>query len=410
MAAISSEPPAPSGWDRWWDGVWARRDRLIANPRFQRLAASLPITRWIARRRAAGLFDLVAGFVYSQVLLACVRLRVFDLLADGPMALDDIAPRLGLNLAATQRLLAAAVSLRLLEHRSGGRFGLGTLGAPLVGNQAVLAMIEHHAALYADLRDPVALLRGESGARALAAYWPYADDRAVGTHDAGTTATSAAHLAPTAEHAAAYSALMSASQPMVAEQVLDAYPIHRHHCLLDVGGGEGVFLSAAAARAPALRLKLFDLPPVAALAQQRLASQGLGGRCEVHGGSFFDDPLPAGADVVSLVRVLFDHADERVLMILQAVRRALPPGGTVLVAEPMARTPGAEAMGDAYFGFYLLAMGRGRPRRADEIAHLLERAGFTGTRQWATRMPLQASLMSARVPAETAAEAIDTRV
>jgi demethylspheroidene O-methyltransferase len=409
VSGTLTDPPAPSGWNRWWDGVWTRRDRLVANPRFQRLAAALPFTAWIARRRAAGLFDLVAGFVYSQVLLACVRLRVFELLADGPLPLSEIAPRLGLNPAATQRLLAAAVSLQLLEHRRGGRYGLGALGAPLVGNQALLAMIEHHAALYADLRDPVALLRGESGTRALAAYWPYADPRAVGADDARAVPGAAHGHAPTADHAAAYSALMSASQPQVAEQVLDAYPIKRHQCLLDVGGGEGVFLAAAAARAPKLRLQLFDLPPVAELARHRLSSQGLGDRCEVHGGSFFDDPLPRGADVVSLVRVIFDHADERALQILQAVRRALPPGGTVLVAEPMAQTPGAEAMGDAYFGFYLLAMGRGRPRSAQEIATLLERAGFVGMRLWSTRMPLQARLISGQAPADPVSES-DTRV
>ena len=262
--------------------------------------------------------------------------------------------------------------------------------------------VEFHAALYADLRDPVALLKGESGSRALAAYWPYADSRAVGADDTGVRPDTAHGLAPTADHAAAYSALMSASQPQVAEQILDAYPIQRHHCLLDVGGGEGVFLAAAAARAPNLRLQLFDLPPVAELARHRLAGQGLGKRCAVHGGSFFDDALPRGADVASLVRVIFDHADERALQILQAVRRALPPGGTVLVAEPLAQTPGAEAMGDAYFGFYLLAMGRGRPRSAEEIAALLEHAGFVDMRLWNTRMPLQARLMSGRVPADTA--------
>ena len=43
---------------------------------------------------------------------------------------------------------------------------------------------------------------------------------------------------------------------------------------------------------------------------------------------------------------------------------ALPPGGTLLLAEPMAGTPGAEPVGDAYFGFYLLAMGSGRPAHA----------------------------------------------
>ena len=409
MPALLSAPPPARAWGRFLDKLWARRDQLIASPRFQRLAASLPFTRGIARRRAAGLFDLMAGFVYSQVLLACTRLQLFELLAENPQTLEELAPRLGLNHAAAQRLLAAAVSLQLVEHRSGERFGLGALGAPLVGNAALLSMIEHHATLYADLRDPVALLRGQSGPRAMAAYWPYAEERAIGA-DGGTPEPppgGPAQPVPVpakrgpgldAERAAAYSALMSASQPMVADQVIDAYPLHRHRRLLDVGGGAGTFLCAVAERAPQLELMLFDLPAVAELARARFQQLGLAARSSVHGGSFFDDDLPQGADIASLVRVIFDHSDEQALRILKAVRRALPPGGSLLLAEPMARTPGAEAMGDAYFGFYLLAMGRGRPRSAAELSALLATAGFTGMRRLPTQMPLQASVILARVP------------
>src|SRR5690606_30289912 len=107
------------------------------------------------------LFDLVAGFVYSQVLLACVRLRVFDRLADGVASLSDLAVHTGLDEPALRRLLDAAVSLDLLERRGLAQYGLGPLGAPLAHNPGLTAMVEHHSRLYADLQDPVALLRGD---------------------------------------------------------------------------------------------------------------------------------------------------------------------------------------------------------------------------------------------------------
>ena len=66
--------------------------------------------------------------------------------------------------------------------------------------------------------------------------------------------------------------------------------------------------------------------------------------------------------------MLHDHDDAAALALLRAARAALPPDGTLLLAEPMAGTPGAEPMGDAYFGFYLLAMGSGRPRTAERAA------------------------------------------
>lgn len=371
----------PSLRDRWR----MLRNRLYASPRFHRLAAAWPLTRPIARQASRELFDIVAGFTYSQVLLACVRLRLFDQLAGGPETLPAIARRTGLPEDGALRLLRAAASLRLLEHFDDDRWGLGPRGAPMVALPAVTAMVEHHAALYQDLADPVALLRGERPGTALAGYWPYAD-----------TSADAQPQALSAERVASYSALMSASQPLVADQVLDAYPIARHRVLLDVGGGEGTFLAAAAQRAPGLELMLFDLPAVAERARERLAAQGLGARTRVTGGSFFSDPLPTGADLVTLVRVLFDHPDDRVLAILRAVRAALPPDGVLLVCEPMSGTPGAEAIGDAYYGMYLLAMGRGRSRTPQRLHALLEAAGFAEIRLLPTRLPLQTRVVLAR--------------
>ena len=93
---------------------------------------------------------------------------------------------------------------------------------------------------------------------------------------------------------------MSASQPLVADEILDAYAVTSHRCLLDVGGGEGAFLVRAAQRAPALRLMLFDLPAVADRARARFAAFGLAHRASVVGGDFLRQPLPTGADLVSL--------------------------------------------------------------------------------------------------------------
>ncbi|WP_376097057.1 methyltransferase [Roseomonas sp. CCTCC AB2023176] len=353
--------------------VLALRDRLVPDPRFRRWAARFPPTRILARRRAAALFDLCAGFVYSQALLALVRLRVFDLLRDSPLTAAEVAARRDLPVASVERLLSAGVALRLLDRRSGGRFGLGPLGAAMPGNAGLEAMIEHHAVLYADLADPVAVLRG--GETGLSRYWAYARAESPG--------------ALRAEDVAEYSALMAASQAMIAEEVLDAYrDLRGHRRLMDVGGGEGAFLAAAAARVPSLRVTLFDLPSVAARAAARFARDGLSDRAETVGGDFRTDALPGGADLISLVRVLHDHDDDAAHGLLRAAHAALPPGGRLLLAEPMAGTAGAEAMGDAYFGLYLLAMRSGRPRDEGELRRFLEEAGFARVRALPTRVPL----------------------
>jgi demethylspheroidene O-methyltransferase len=84
--------------------------------------------------------------------------------------------------------------------------------------------------------------------------------------------------------------------------------------------------------------------------------------------------------------------------LLAAAYAALPSGGVLLVAEPMAGTQGAERMGDAYFGLYLWAMGSGRPRTASDLAERLQRAGFHRPRERRTRVPLQTRVLVARRP------------
>jgi demethylspheroidene O-methyltransferase len=364
--------------ERWLD----TRNRLLASPRFQRWAAGFLPTRPIAQRRARALFDLCAGFVYSQILYACIRLRLFQLLAKGPLSIGVLSQRLGLPEAAAERLLRAAATLDLVEPLGRGRYALGGQGAALIGNPGISAMIEHHSMLYADLADPVALLRGESRQTELGGYWPYAgSDRPASLSEEGV-----AH----------YTELMSESQSLIAGDVLDAYSLKGHGCLLDVGGGDGSFVSAVARRWPHLRLMLFDLPAVSDLARTRFEAEGLAGRAAAFGGDVMTDPLPEGADVVSLVRVIHDHNDDEALRILRAARKALPTGGTLMLTEPMSGTPGAEPIGDAYFGFYLLAMGSGRPRTVSEISGMLRAAGFSVPRSVRTRRPMLTSLIVAR--------------
>lgn len=342
-------------WTEW-------RNRLIADHRFQAWAQRLPLGRSIARRHARRLFDLTAGFVYSQVVAALVESELLATLARDSLTLEEAAAAARLTPEATLTLLRAGASLDLVALVS-GRWTLGQTGAALVGTPGLEAMIRHHRLFYADLADPLALLRG-SGGGALARLWDYAP---------GTDAA----------EARTYSELMAATQPMVAAQALAAYPFARHRSLLDIGGGSGAFLQAVARQAPALELGLFDRPQV-------LGTVQLPPRIAAHPGDFRRDSLPSGYDLHSLVRVLHDHDDDVALALLRASRSALAPNGRLLIIEPMAALGGAPE-GHAYFGLYLTAMRSGRPREPREIAAMLRAAGFRQVEQRPTPLPMVAS-------------------
>lgn len=364
------------------DRIFGWRNRLLANPDFHRKARRNPFMRFMARRRARALFDLCSGFVYSQILSTCVQLNLFKLLQDGPLERNVIARAIGLDRDAADTLLRSATSIKLIENRGENCYGLGIHGAALLANPGVGKMIEHHTFLYRDLTDPVALLKREQDETMLSMFWNYAGARQQQSNDSMGTEP--------------YTDLMSASQAMVAEQIIDTYPLHTHQRLLDVGGGDGTFLRTVAGAAPDLQLMLFDLPPVAEQARKRFAESDVLNEVTCHGGSVFDNELPKGADVVSLVRIVHDHNDDAALAILKACHAALPPGGTLLLAEPMAREKVGDPATDAYFGFYLHAMGRGRPRTARELQDLIAEAGFSRCHSLKTHLPLLTSLLVAK--------------
>ncbi len=391
-ADLSATLPLRHPWsDRWRDGL----QRLYASERLYRWSLANPFTRRVTRRRTRQLFDLMAGFVHSQVLLACVRLDLFALLRDAPASPAALAQRTGVPEAELQRLLLSAVSLGLLEHRSAGRLGLGPLGVPLTTHPGIAQMVEHNQLLYEDLRDPLAFLRQgqppaqpEAGRQGdMAAYWPYAHG-----------GLAAVQRPEAAEQVGRYSELMAESQGFVVHEILSSYFFDEHRCVLDVGAGQGRFVSALARHAPHLQLQMFDLPPVLAQARSRLTAQGLHARVQLHPGSFLDDPLPRGADLITLVRVLHDHPDAVVRLVLQKAHAALPLGGVLLVAEPMAQDAEgpAQHQADAYYHFYLMAMGAGRLRSPREIGALLREAGFTAIEQVPNAMPIHGQLVLGR--------------
>lgn len=375
---MSATPPEKGWRERWIN--W--RNRRIADPRFQRWATAFPLTKPIAEHNAKAMFDVCAGFVYSQVLAAAAELKLFDILSGGARDVSDIARETRLPEDSALTLMRAGAALDLFEEVSAARFALGQGGAALRGNPGVIAMIAHHGALYRDLADPVRLLRERPKDTALSAYWryPVAADRA---------ALSRAEVAR-------YSALMAASQSFVAADVLDAFPLGGAKRLLDIGGGAGAFLIEALTRYPRLDGALFDLPAVTEIARERVAAAGLSERVRIAAGDFYRDPLPAGADVATLVRVIHDHDDDKALAILKAAYAALQPKGTLVIAEPMAGTRGAKAMGDAYFGLYLLAMGSGRPRSRAGLLALVREAGFRSAQILRSRRPLLVSVLIAK--------------
>lgn len=377
--------PGEGGWQPRGLGARFRqwRARKIASPDFQRWAARFWLTRPFARRASLQVYDLVSGFVYSQVLQAGVELELFQILHDeGPQRADALALRWGMEPRRARALCQAATAIGLLNLR-GDTYELADLGAAVLGVPGLADMIRHHRVFYRDLEDPVGLLRNHTDPE-LSRFWPYVLGTAEGDIPADT--------------AAAYSDLMATSQHLVAEETLAALDLSGITHLADIGGGTGTFLQHVSRAYPKLSLTLMDLPEVMDAARRRLADEGLDSRIRCHPGSFLEAPLPGEVDAISLVRVCYDHDDPTVRSLLKRVHAALSPGGRIIISEPMSggRTP--SRAGDAYFGFYTMAMTTGQPRSAERHMDLLRDAGFTKAQPHPTGRDFLTSVVSAVRP------------
>ncbi|MCW1920212.1 acetylserotonin O-methyltransferase [Rhodobacter sp. KR11] len=344
--------------------------RLALSQRFHKLAARIPLLRRFARAEGDALFDLVQGFVKSQVLMALVDLGVLESLSQTPL---DTAELCHLTRVPPQRLavlLQAATALRLVTQRR-ALWHLTPRGAAFVTVPGLVQMVSHHRALYADLAEPGTFFRDAPATR-LAAFWPYVFGAGLADPDAQR-----------------YSRLMAESQALVAADTLAQVDLSRASRLMDIGGGHGAFLDAVAQAHPGLGLMLFDLPQVVAGAPATLQASR-------HPGSFRTDPLPLGADAISLIRVLYDHSDATVRALLAKVHDALPPGGLLVISEPMSGGARPDPATDVYFAVYTMAMQTGRTRSAAEISALLTEAGFTAIATPRPARPFVTGVITAR--------------
>lgn len=100
--------------------------------------------------------------------------------------------------------------------------------------------------------------------------------------------------------------------------------------IVDVGGGTGDLLTEILLAHPEIRGTLVDLPRTVARASEYLHAAGVAERVTLVGQSFFD-PLPAGADLYVLQRVLNDWPDRETISILRRCAEAVQPSGRVVV-------------------------------------------------------------------------------
>lgn len=309
--------------------------------------------------------SLSFGFRSARAIMAAVRLGILECLADGPMQGSEIAEACNLDERGARALLAALVSLGILDRRPVG-FALseaarnGLLEDGVRSRQHTILHDLWHWPLWSKLEESVQT--GQPAKRdpgdpffsdpeVLKAFLP---NLALGMEE--TSREEGAELSKTL-------ALPAAGR------------------VLDLGGGRGQIASLLARAHPGARFEIMELAPVASLAKATIAKAGLADRIRVRPGDFLSEPLDPdgqGFDLVLLSRILMGQKDDVARNLLTRAHDALVPGGKVAVLEfrRCGPTAGVAALLDLDM---LLAVG-GAVRSELELVALLVDAGFRDTR------------------------------
>jgi 2,7-dihydroxy-5-methyl-1-naphthoate 7-O-methyltransferase len=113
--------------------------------------------------------------------------------------------------------------------------------------------------------------------------------------------------------------------------------------VVDVGGGTGAMLAEILRAGPHLRGTLVDLPGTVARSAETFRAAGVADRATTVGQSFFD-PLPAGADLYLLKKVLNDWPDRETTAILRRCAEAARPDGRVVILGGVSARDGARPL------------------------------------------------------------------
>jgi len=305
--------------------------------------------------------QMATAFWASRLVYAAAKLGLADHLADKPLTADALATLTGSHAPSLGRALRSLAGLGILTEDAEHRFALTPLGASLKTGAPGSA------------RATVLTLAGDW-------VWRSYEDLLYSLETGKPSAEKFFGepvfnwLARHPADAALFSETMVGFHGQEPAAVAAAYDFTGMKTIADVGGATGNLLTAVVASAPGSRGILFDLPHVVPEAAPLIEARGLTGRITIEPGSFFER-VPDGADAYLLSHVIHDWSEEQCLTILGNCRRAMKPGGKVLIIEmvlPAGDTPHPGKMLD----MMMLVGPGGQERTEEEYAGLLGKAGF----------------------------------
>jgi DNA-binding transcriptional ArsR family regulator len=317
------------------------------------------------------LWDHSTGMASTALLGAVARYGIADLLEErGEATAEEIAGKLELDADAVHRTLRALANMGIFTMSHEGRFSNNRISRGLRSGSVSRS------------REWVLYFSSASNANAWIDYahtLKSGKSAFVNLHGASVWTWFDQHPDEREMFAHAMMGLTTMDGPAIAA----AYPFREIKTLCDVGGGRGTLLSEILVRHPHLHGVLCEGEGVIASAKELLQSRGVLERCELAAGDFFEAVHP-GAEAYLMKTVLHDWDDARSLKILSVVRKAMKPGGRLLLCEMLLEKTSRDWVGTRVDLQMMVVCDEGRERSLEEYQALLAKSGFRYTRLFPT--------------------------
>jgi hypothetical protein len=316
--------------------------------------------------------QLATGYIASSCMNAVTRLKIADLLAQGPKSVADLASVASVNEDILYRVLRALASVGVFVEPEPRVFANSSFSevlrtdAPGSMWPMILWMCDpFHFDVYRDIMPT--LKDGKPGIEHV--FKKPAFDVIFSNE----------------ELAQVFNNAMTTFSALVIPAVLEAYDFGDIGTLADVAGGHGFVLTAILKKYPKMKGILFDLDHVVEGARQRINEMKLADRVELAPGDFFQSVPPADSYVMK--HIIHDWDDEKAVTILKNCAMHLKPGGKVILIEAVL-SPGNEPNMGKWIDIEMFMMPGGRERTEEEFRDLFTRAGMKPSRVVPTKSPL----------------------
>jgi len=168
---------------------------------------------------------------------------------------------------------------------------------------------------------------------------------------------------------------MTETAELSGDILVSSYPFWRYNTIVDIGGGQGLFLAQIIRESEKSNGILFDQPHVVDRASENFKKQQVENRCSIVPGSFLES-IPRNGDLYIMKNILHDWCDDEAIRILKNIRQYMPGNAKLLLIETIIKPDNKPSFGKFVDLQMLMGTEGGRERTLEEFRNILINAGF----------------------------------